>query len=651
MKDNPKRHHAKFFWAVNLRLLTASWYKWTCAVSIKDMNDKILKAVDLLLQVLQAAEEEDLPVMKEAAAAELGEIITIARWNFWKKLKNIERRCQNVGLDDASACFDMVIQREGTGRVNLWRVGKFFRYSGDLKKSEMVLNRAVTIAPNSSKAHHHLALTLKKMVKMEKDKALEQARNQRGPNRQHRPRSRESREDTVTNFRKEAGDMEMKKLQISMKAEMCSSLSRADKHVEKAMRHFKKALRLSSGENSDISHDLGLMHKALGEYTEALEHFLAIMNIDTEPVNVVNAFEQSGLVYLEQYSQTGTGKLQEKGRIMLNMAIVVQTRIVRGYRRMQGQQNCNIWQSLYSLGRYLHEKDVEGECQLESTAELWLLRLLRVYADTVPVLTVLQQYTQRDATDPGELKNKLNRYLRNNHHMDAVVLSSLLQLTHEGRTLESDLLDLVTRAHVQAARTRLLDDLDEENTGSMFNTNIAKRLFRWAFEDTHPALDEARAISAVACHQPVKGLPAAQRRHHKTVRRRGYASNGTEEDRLVKKDEAACVAQEADHASTSENSWSLPELPGTTIHNQPDDYLEYHMVLIHEPHDPCVEHAAEDLQAVLQNTCGLKAHLTKPNLNDVTRRATFETMSHARLLLFILGKKGRFHNCLEFCCW
>lgn len=215
------------------------------------MSDKILKAVDLLLQVLQAAEEEDLPVMKEAAAAELGEIITIARWNFWKKLKNIERRCQNVGLDDASACFDMVIQREGTGRVNLWRVGKFFRYSGDLKKSETVLNRAVTIAPNSSKAHHQLALTLKKMVKMEKDKALEQARNQRGPNRQHRPRSRERREDTVTNFRKEAGDTEMKKLQISMKAEMCSSLSRADKHVEKAMRHFKKALRLSGGENSE----------------------------------------------------------------------------------------------------------------------------------------------------------------------------------------------------------------------------------------------------------------------------------------------------------------------------------------------------------------------------------------------------------------
>lgn len=649
MKDNPKRHHAKFFWAVSLRLLTASWYKWTRAVSIKDMSDKILKAVDLLLQVLQAAEEEDLPVMKEAAAAELGEIITIARWNFWKKLKNIERRCQNAGLDDAAACFDMVIQMEGTGRVNLWRAGKFFRYSGDLKKSETVLNRAVTIAPNSSKAHHHLALTLKKMAKMEKDKALEQARNQRGPNRQHRPRSRESREDTVTKFRKEAGDTDMKKLQISMKAEMCSSLSRADKHVEKAMRHFKMALRLSGGENSDISHDLGLMHKALGEYTEALDQFLAIMNTDAEPVNVVNAFEQSGLVYLQQYSQTGTGKLQEKGRMMLNMAILVQTRIVRGYRRMQGQQNCNIWQSLYSLGRYLHEKDVEGVCQLGSTAELWLLRLLRVYADTVPVLTVLQQYTQRDATDPGELRNKLNRYLRNNHHMDAVVLSSLLQLTHEGRTLESDLLDLVTRAHVQAARTRLLDDLDEGNTGSTFNTNIAKRLLRWVFEDAHPAL--ARATPEVACQQLVKGLPAAQRRHQKNVRRRGYASNCAEADRLVKKDKAARVTQEADHASTNENSWSLPELSGTTVHNQPDNYLEYHVVLVHEPRDPDVERAAVDLQALLQNTCGLKARLTKPDLNDVTRRATFETMSHSQLLLFILGKKGRFHNGLELCCW
>ena len=128
VRDKPKWHHFKFFWAVSLRLWTAAYYHWTRAVRIKNMSDAILKAVDLLLQVLKAAEEEDLPVMKEAVTAELGETILIAGWNFGDQLKNVvERRCRDAGLGDAAACFNAVIETEGARALNLWRAGRFFR--------------------------------------------------------------------------------------------------------------------------------------------------------------------------------------------------------------------------------------------------------------------------------------------------------------------------------------------------------------------------------------------------------------------------------------------------------------------------------------------------------------------------------------------
>ena len=509
----------------------------------------------------------------------------------------------------------------------------------------------------------------------------------------------------------------MKQLQASMKAEMCKILSHEDKHVNEAICHFNKALLVSNGEKSDVSYDLGLVYKALREYRKALDQFLAIADMDTKPVYVVSAFEQSGLVYLEQYCQNGTEKsLQEKGRIMLNMAILVQSRIVREYRSMKGQPSRhNIWQSLHSLGQYLRQKDVEGVCQVEATAELWLLRLLRVYADTVPVLTTLQQSTQHDATEPSALRDKLNRYLRNGHHMDAVVFSSLLRLTHEGGTLESELLDLLVGAHMQAAKARLLADLREGNMGSTFNTNIAKRLFRWVFEDTHLALDDvhptsddanlahddtyaafddthpasdsarvhgsastkrghnsgqqkntnaspptqrqhiARLNSTVPCQTPEKSrnLQAAQRSPQKSDSGRCSTDECTAEDTPLGKVKGATAVRvkerKVSRVSTEENN--LPSTPGLSreIHSRCNNYQEYHVVLVHDPFDPDAERAAEDLQRLLQDTYGLKTHLTERDFADVMRRATLDAMSHSRLLLFILGQKGRFQTCLELC--
>lgn len=101
-----------------------------------------------------------------------------------------------------------------------------------------------------------------------------------------------------------------------------------------------------------------------------------IVAMNNEPVIVVRA------VNLEKCSlednETAARRLQENGRAMLNMALVVQASIVRDFRRVMDHRDQNIWQSFHKLGQYLHQQDVEGVSEEDSTVELWLLRLLGV---------------------------------------------------------------------------------------------------------------------------------------------------------------------------------------------------------------------------------------------------------------------------------
>ena len=515
VSKNPKWNRFKWFWALNLRRLTNAWHNWSTPIT--DVVTPLLKAVDLLLEIIRSAEEEGSLEMKAAAAAELGDILHSCEFD--KELKNtVGKRGLDAGLD-AAKCFDIAMQVEDRGGSNLVRAGKFFRYTRQLKKSEKALKKAVAVK-DSSKVHHQLALTLRRMALEEKRRAWQNIKDQPGARRAQLlqllgPRRGASRQSlgVISWARKRAGDTKMAELERPMKAQMYMSLCREDKHVNEAMHHFNKALMLSHGENGEAAYDLGLMYKALGEYRDALEQFLTIVDIEDEPVNVVRAFEQSGLVKLEMCSreenETAARRLQESGRTLLSMAILVQARIVRDFRIVMGHRDHDIWRSLHSLGQYLHQLDVEGVSKEDSTAELWLLRLLRVYADTAPVLTSLQQYSPRDAEDVQAVGDKLRKYLRDQRHEDAVLFSALLHLTHQGRVLDSGLRDLVLRAHARAARKRLLSDLEEGNAGTTFNACMAKMLFRWAFEDTYPAPDDAHSAHGDAHPAPADGHPAS----------------------------------------------------------------------------------------------------------------------------------------------
>ena len=616
----PKWLHHKWILALNLRRSTNAQHNWRQPVT--DAVTPLLRAVDILVDVIQIAEEEGRPHAKVAAASELGEILSQCRFD--RKLQSsVGQRGLDAGFD-AAKCFDIVMRSEDARGPSLVRAGKYFRYSGQLEKSEEALKRAVDLI-SASKFHHQLALTLRKMALREKRESSskeERYRSWRESWDQGKiggPQSRQFGQGFRRNtswFRKRAGDRNMEALERSMKMQMLQTLSREDKHVDEAMHHFNKALMLSHGDNTEAAYDLGLMYRALGEHRDAMDQFLMIVETSKEPATVVKAWEQAGLANLEKSSQeekeTVARKLQENGIGMLRSAILIQSRTVREFRQVHSHRSRAIWQSLHSLGQYLIPRSVEGVCEEESTAELWLLRLLRVYADAIPLLVSLQRCTEHNATDPAVLRGGLDKYLRDQHYEDAVLLSSLLRLTQQRHVLKAGIRDLAIRAHVQAARKRLLTDLEEGNVGNTFNTNMAKTLFRWAFEDARPDSESSHPT------------------FHDSAQPNSEKASRSPTSDALRVDSSPNAERDEDSEQDDKADEVLRDIG-----------LEYHVLLVCDPRDPDAARATQVLQRVLRDTCGLKTHLTEQDAVDVMRRVTLEAMDQARLLLFVLGKKGK----------
>ena len=241
VSKKPKWNRFKWFWALNLRRLTNARHNWSTPIT--DVVTPLLKAVDLLLEIIRSTEEEGSLEMKAVAAAELGDILHSCEFD--KELKNtVGKRGLDAGLD-AAKCFDIVMQVEDRGGSNLVRAGKYFRYTGQLKKSEKALKKAVAVQ-DSSKVHHQLALTLRRMALEEKRRAWQNIRNQPSARRVQflGPRRGASRQKlgVISWARKRAGDTKMAELERPMKAQMYMSLCREDKHVNEAMHHFNLSL-------------------------------------------------------------------------------------------------------------------------------------------------------------------------------------------------------------------------------------------------------------------------------------------------------------------------------------------------------------------------------------------------------------------------
>ncbi|KAK7099926.1 hypothetical protein V1264_022955 [Littorina saxatilis] len=629
----PKWYHYKWLLAINLHRSINARHNWSHAVT--DAVTPLRRAVTMLVEIMV---DPEAGVNTVAAASELGDILNSCDRN--EEFATAAQPATEAGLD-AAKCFDIVMEVEDTGGSMLVRAGKYYRMHGKLFKSERALKRAVAVQ-DSPKVNHQLGLTLKKLAAAEQRKAWESVRRNPAAAQRFQMRFVQDRRSwdrpgvgNISRSRRLCIDSKMAELQMTMKVTSRQRFSRDDKYVKETMKHFNKTLVLSHGDNSEASYDLGLMYRALGEYRDALNQFLTMADVgNPSPMNVVRAFEMAGLVKLDQCqgqdSEARARELQEEGRGLLSMAVLVQCRLVMHFRHHQPHNSPGIWRDLHALGRYLRlEQDDDGVCRDDSPTELWLLRLLRVYADIIPVLSSLQQLSPQDASNPGAIRERLLKYIRDQRYGAAVIFCNLLQLTDSGHRLCQR--DLVTRVHQLGARMRLLNDVAEGSVGSSFNANIARRFFLWTFEDLRHPWDQTLKVSGEKHGEATGSLSSADDAQEENDHDASLSSS--------EEGDQASGALSSDHEEEDHNDFDDHQEPlnDNFSDDTSDELSDFHVQLLHDPRDPDAARAAQDLKPVLEGRYGLRTQLTEEGPGAIMQKATLEAMEHARVVLFVVG--------------
>ncbi|KAK7099927.1 uncharacterized protein [Littorina saxatilis] len=630
----PKWYHYKWLLALNLHRSINARHNWSHAVT--DAVTPLRRAVTMLVEIM--VDPEAGAGKTVAAASELGDILNSCDMN--EEFATAAQPATEAGLD-AAKCFDIVMEVEDAGGSLLVRAGKYYRMHGKLFKSERALKRAVAVQ-DSPKVNHQLGLTLKKLAAAEQRKAWESVRSNPAAARRFQMRFVQDKISwnrpgvgNISRSRRLCINSKMAELQMTMKVTSRQRFSREDKYVKETMQHFNKTLVLSHGDNSEASYDLGLMYRALGEYRDALNQFLTMADVgNPSPVYVVRAFEMAGLVKLDQCqnqdSEARARELQEEGRGLLSMAVLVQCRLAMHFRHHQPHNSPGIWRDLHALGRYLRlEQDDDGVCRDDSPTELWLLRLLRVYADIIPVLSSLQQLSPQDASNPGAIRERLLKYIRDQRYGAAVIFCNLLQLTDSGHRLCQR--DLATRVHLLGARMRLLNDVAEGSVGRSFNANIARRFFLWTFEDLRHPWDQTIKVSGEKHGEGTGSLSSADDAHKENDHDASLSSS--------EEGDQASGALSSDHDEEDHNDFDDHQEPlnDNFSDDTSDELSDFHVQLLHDPRDPDAARAAQDLKPVLEGRYGLRTQLTEEGPSAIMRKATLEAMEHARVVLFVVG--------------
>ncbi|XP_070199665.1 uncharacterized protein [Littorina saxatilis] len=573
-----------------------------------DFSPAIRSAMKFLVEIKDREElSEDLRGM---AAAALGEILT---WQSDKVLRAVveeERRC--LGLE-TSQCFQDALRLADSNQEILVRAGKYYRFQGDLPRSKELLEKAVSIRPES-KAHHRLGVMLKYLALQAKrsspqsDRASEASPH--GPGNWRQPSRSGIRGGEGRGWGGDQGNWSnggRNWRNVSTSATGGPSLSRDDRYVQEAMNHFHKALELSVGENFPALNDLALLHIDLGEYDEALSRSLQILTLS--PVTVLNISQatQNASLAWKKIAETEEYRSKRRNLQELSDFCLSLTLINRCYFLMQTKDttrlNAYFWFSLHSLYTTVKREPFKGLKSKTFREEGVLLVIMKNNMDSLPVLRDLSHLTESQAEDAGKLKAMVEGYVRDRRYADAVLFLSMLKLTQQSPQLHDRVMaDLDLRAHLLLAQDRLTKCVGENPKGEDINTFAAKMLFERVFDNVF----SPRVAS-------------------------------TTEDLAVGVTEGDHAVQEVDGPPFSSLLLSPPpeNIPNDPWSPELDDDVSQtvKILLLHDHHD---EEAARDvttLRDILQEICGLMTSV-------VTDEALLSSDEGAPLMLVVVRNKG-----------
>ena len=522
--------------------------------------------------------EENRPDLRARAAAELGEILGKQQD---KHIRNaVEDEKHRLGLT-AAQCFDEALGLAENSPAVLVCAGKYFRQQNNLTKSRELLQKAVDDR-SEPKAHHQLGITLRYLALQERGPGHAGAHQGYSRNQGFYPRAQGNQRD-----RRQQGF----EPQAAAATVRTPRLRRDGRYVQEAIEHFRKCLELSYGENNLARYDLGLMYFYIGEYDLALQQFHKMLELLLlNSTNFNEATEQAGLVLKQMADGERHGErreaFEEMSQFCLNLTLSNQCRKLLQKLRTT-RMNEAFWRSFYSLKDPLRHQTLKELRENTEKVEGLLLTTAKNYSRRLPVLKDLVRYNEREAEDASVLERAAQGYITDGRYGDALLFLSLLKLTQQRHVLATwrDA-DVYVRVHVLVAEDRLLRCVGRNDVLTDLNVTAAKLMFRQAFEDVFSPAGNLTTPPSQAAPTPGE---------------------------------------------------TLADISSPKLVDDVNDALN--VLLLHDPRDKEVERDARNLQAVLQEICGLKTGLM---CDEEPLGAGRSALTNAELLVFVVKSEGKF---------
>ncbi|KAK7492540.1 hypothetical protein BaRGS_00016206 [Batillaria attramentaria] len=423
VRERPEEYDWKLGLAMTLRRFTNSNVRIFYRLDTESLKEKVVEALSLLKEVKNEASASD--DLRAHAAAELGKLLSVQ--SVKQEMPDVLR--QYAGEMTAVSCFREASTLAPNNMTVISLSGGFLCSLGSLAESRKILKDALRIR-ETSVLYCQLGCTYLALI-----------RQKGGP------------------------------------------ISREDKYVKKALKYFKKSVKLAYGESTRAHFNLGTMYRELGEFDKALEEFGNILQHQQSvgsPLETIFAYKQSGLITLELSKQEEDADkrkhLKEEAAKFLHITLDI---LCRNAARVPSFNPyfSNAWKSLHALIQAGMSDSPQRE-QLKENARL--LHMIKDHSATLDVLRKLSTITERQDRDPEFVEMELKCYIKQNEFQDAVSFLELLAVTdHRERTsiLRLQTYLLAGRHMLKTAKRKDGFDLDRD---------MARKYFRWAFELTYP---------------------------------------------------------------------------------------------------------------------------------------------------------------------
>ncbi|XP_076442642.1 uncharacterized protein LOC143281331 [Babylonia areolata] len=420
-----------------------------------DYTSALHKAIELYAEVKDDTAAS--PNKRAVAAAELGVIFA---FNSDDDLRSVaDSQMQRLGLD-AAGCFEEALTICPTCPAALQRAGKFFSYS-DLARSKELLEKAVSMRPEM-KVHHNLGHTLRKMAYAEKEKWHKTVRSQ-SPSQRLGNRAAYCWTPRTT----KAWDRNLPQ------QEKKYPLSRGDKYVEDAIRHFKAAVDLTHGGNLMAINMLVQLHRELGEFEEALMYMMSILDRFPAPHAQTQTMIDLRLLYNAVISTENDRKrknaLYDQKNSVVKMAVNNQCQILKHQTGTFATPLKNLLSVAALADSAASEKSPLFDCMKYITRE--------------PLFRDMRSFTEAQVSDACFVERAVGELFSKRRHEDAVLLMNLVTVTEQSHMMNAwKDADLYAKCCVLAGCDRL-----RACPVSGVERSLAKPFFRQAFQDRFPS--------------------------------------------------------------------------------------------------------------------------------------------------------------------